>query len=138
MFKEDGVSVYVTPPSRAHGIRRFWAHVINYSKCMQENGVRSYAELERLWKAHYGRTEMREVVDELLEAEEDYHSFLEEVESAFRKEEDDDLVATVKVGEPFPSDVELLDVRSDKKLPLDQTYWKESKATLLVPKRHYG
>ena len=136
-FREMGVEKYVNVPTGA-GVRKLWSHVGNYIQCLRENCVETYSELEQLWKCHYGSPEVRDAVEDMLEAEERHEAFLKEVEGEFVKIQDgNEAVGGLKEGDIIPGNIEVIDARSKEARQI-RTCWESSKTTLFVMLRHFG
>ena len=130
------VEKFVGGPKR--GIRNLWTHVGNYVECMQANGLTKYGDLEELWKRHYSRPEIRDAVEDVLEAEERHQELLQEVESKFIEAQDS--MGAVKgwsMGDCVEGGLEVTDARSSEVKEI-RTYWEGSKVTLFVLLRHFG
>ena len=136
-YTDAGTRTFVDAPpgAKKRGIKILWSHVASYVDCFRANGVQKYSELEEVWKQHYGCQEVREVVEELLEAEERHRTFLEEVEKEFVSAQDSR--ADLKTGDVISGGVELTDARSLDVRKL-RSYWPKSKFTLFVLLRHFG
>ena len=134
----EEVEKFVNAAEPNLGVKKLWSHVANYVKCLQVNRVRTYRELENLWKNHYGEMEVRDVVEGVLEAE-DYHEvFLKEVERRFVEAQDTlGAVKPVKVGDSVVGGLKVTDAQSGEVREL-RTYWEKSKVTLFVLLRHFG
>lgn len=134
----EEVEKFVSAAQPNLGVRKLWSHVGNYVECLQVNGVKTYKELEDLWKSHYGKTEIRDVVDRVLEAEDHHEVFLKEVEGRFVEAQDTlGAVKPVTVGDSVMGGLKVTDAQSVEVKEL-RMYWEKSKVTLFVLLRHFG
>ena len=117
--------------------RRFFVLVVSYVQCMKRLGVQTWAEVKQLWSKHYGEPEVKEAVDNLLEAEKKYAEFVAEVESIISPLEDKLTKKAPKVGEMLQKDLSLIEIPSGQPKPLEES-WKGAKFTLFVFLRLLG
>ena len=126
------------PAGPKRGIRNLWSHVANYVECLRANGVTKYSDLEELWKRHYSRQEIRDAVEDVLEAEESHQSLLQEVEGPFIETQSSTGTGEVwSTGDCVCGDLEVTDARSSEVKEV-RSYWEGSKVTLFVLLRHFG
>ena len=117
------------------GIRRVWAHVASYEECLRTNSVGTYAELEKLWERQYGVQEVRDAVEDVLQAEDRHHALTKDVEREFVKLHSE---LDLKVeGDTVPGGLKVTDARCKKEQEI-QSFWEGSKYTLFVLLRHFG
>ena len=138
-----GVEKFIDAPSdsagaapKKRGVRNLWSQVALYVECLRVNGVDKYSELEGLWKRHYSRSEVRDAVEDVLEAERDHEDLLNEVESKF-VEKQDNTVEALAVGASIPGALKVTDARS-REVKEIRSYWEKSETTLFVMLRHFG
>ena len=117
------------------GIRRLWSHVASYEECLRSNGVGTYAELEKLWESQYGSQDVRDAVEEVLDAEERHEALLKDVQKEFVKAHSE--LQLKEIGDALPGDLKVADGRT-KEVQEIQSYWEGSKFTLFVLLRHFG
>lgn len=109
-----------------------------YTECMKRTAVQTRAELEQLWRRHYVHPEVRDAVDDLLEVEEDFAEFVNEVDKELSLYEDKIAYKDVaEMGQMLPKDLEVIEASSGQLATLE-SYWKGSKFTLFVVLRHFG
>ena len=109
-----------------------------YVDCMVSVGVSSREELEQMWKEHYRHADVRDSVEEVLGAEEEYRSFMAEADEEVQRYEDSialGSVATVGCQLP-PRDLTLLEAASGRPVSLE-SIWTKSRFTLFVLQRHF-
>ncbi|XP_075921285.1 uncharacterized protein LOC116939324 isoform X3 [Petromyzon marinus] len=90
-----------------------------YAQLMSSVLVSSRADLEQLWRLHLGKSDVREAVEELLQLEEEWSSFLKGMDERLDIE-----VTAPGVAEPavqLPLDLELTDARCGR--CLSQRCW---------------
>nr|XP_032803421.1 uncharacterized protein LOC116939324 isoform X2 [Petromyzon marinus] len=90
-----------------------------YAQLMSSMLVSSRADLEQLWRLHLGKSDVREAVEELLQLEEEWSSFLKGMDERLDIE-----VTAPGVAEPavqLPLDLELTDARCGR--CLSQRCW---------------
>lgn len=132
------IEKFVDVPSAMGGVRNLWSHVANYIECLRVNCVSKYSDLEELWKCHYGREEVRDTVEDVLQAEEEHKDLLQEIERDFVEKQDSGAsLKTLKVGDCISEGLRVTDARSKKECDIE-TYWKKSNTTLFVMLRHFG
>ncbi|KAM9779104.1 selenoprotein L [Syngnathus typhle] len=99
-------------------------------------GVKKKSEAEAAWQKLYGRAPVREQVEELLQLQSEWDSFLEYVDQSLQSS-----CAPVKPGgetvDIFSPETLLTDGRSGKSVTLDH-YRSPGQKLLLVLIRHYG
>lgn len=97
-------------------------------------GVKKKNEAEAIWQKSYHRPAVREKVEELLQVETEWDSFLDDVDRGLQT------AAEQQSGGPVESlspDIELTDARSGKSVTLGQ-YMNQGQKLLLVLIRHFG
>ena len=110
---------------------RFGALLLGYVQCMKPLGVQTEAELEQLWSKHYGEPEVKEAVDNLLEAEKKFTELLAEIESLQSPLEDKLTKKAAKVGQMLPKDLPVIEMPSGQPTALEDS-WNGAKFTLFV------
>ena len=110
-----------------------------YADVMQKVGVKTKRQLEELWATRYTEPALRDIVEQLMEAEESMTEFLGEVDRQLAKEEDNIVGKNpvLHVGDNFPEDLVMTEVPSGLDVPLGES-WKGSSYTLYVLLRHFG
>ena len=87
--------------------------VLLYVACMKEAGVKTWAELEELWKGCYYDEEVRETVEEFLNLEESLQELYDEIDGELQKAENRLAFDNVtKVGGLLPADLSLTECKS--------------------------
>ena len=126
---------FISTTNVTAGIRKLFIMPL-YIECFNSVGVKTRAELEKLWAKHYKVDKVREAVEELLEHEESMHEFAVEVDRELsRQEKKSNPVA--KVGQQLPRDLSLIDAETGLETRLDEC-WEGSKFTWFVFLRHFG
>ena len=111
--------------------------VAAYTECMLANGVATRKELEQLWGGLFHDEEVRETVEELLEAEQSYAELSAEADRELQKYEDQVAVANpLSVGDTVPA-LSLVEAETGEAVPVDK-YLKRSKLSLFILVRHFG
>ncbi|XP_061414771.1 uncharacterized protein LOC133346951 isoform X2 [Lethenteron reissneri] len=88
-------------------ITRLGAMIREYAQLMSSVLVSSRADLEELWRRHWGKSDVRDAVEELLQLEEEWSSFLKGIDERLDNE-----VTAPGVAEPavqLPLELELTD-----------------------------
>lgn len=120
------------------GVKNLWSHVASYVECLEANGVETYSELERLWERRYGSQEVRDAVEDVLQAEERNDELCNDIEKEFVKIQSERRELELKkIGDSIPAELKVTDARS-KEVRKIQSYWEGSKFTLFVLLRHFG
>ena len=137
-YETSATTEYVDLDNK-NGICRMFRPVQMYADSMTALGVKTRAQLEEVWREQYKVEEVRDCVEELLSAEENFENFLAEVERGLQKEEEDlaSLVEIVTVGSQLPSDLSFLEAKPGKERKLESC-WKKSRFTLMVLMRHFA
>ena len=121
-----------------NGIRQVFSAMPVYADTMEKLGVRKRSELEKLWGKHYRHAAVRESVEMLLEAEENFTEFISEVDKELILYEDQHHTFNpLTEGELLPKSLALVEASSGERFTLE-TYWKQSRFTLFVLLRHFG
>ena len=108
-----------------------------YVDCMVSVGVSSREELEELWKEHYRHASVRDSVEEVMMAEEEYRSFITEADEEVQRYEDGIASASMAtVGCQLPKDLTLLEAVSGQATSLE-SIWTKSRFTLFILQRHF-
>ncbi|KAG1691092.1 Multidrug resistance-associated protein 1 [Nymphon striatum] len=102
-------------------ITPFGMNVLNlFASLLQLTNVNSRSELENIWKSHYHNESTREMIDEWLEAEDDWNNTLHDIDSKcliqYTNEHQPD-TPDVAVGS-LMCDAELIEVKSGKTMTL--------------------
>lgn len=132
---EDIYEFLDSTKNAASGIRQLFV-VSLYIECFESMGVKTRAELEKLWAKHYKDHKVREAVEELLDSEDSVREFAVEVEKVLRLHEQKSN-PPAKLGQVLPKDLLLTDAETGQEMPLE-AYWKGSKFTWFVFLRHFG
>ena len=112
---------FISTTNVAAGIRKLFCIMPLYIECFNSVGVKTRAELEKLWAKHYKVDKVREAVEELLEHEESMHEFAVEVDRELsHQEKKSDPVA--KVGQQLPRDLSLIDAKTGLETRLDECW----------------
>lgn len=119
----------------AAGIRQLFIMPL-YIECFVSMGVKTRAQLEKLWAKHYRDHKVRETVEELLDNEDSVRELAMEVDNVLSLHEQKSNPAA-KLGQVLPKDLILTDAETGQETPLE-TYWKGSKFTWFVFLRHFG
>ena len=120
------------------GVKNLWSHVASYVECLEANGVETYSELERLWERRYGSQDVRDAVEDVLQAEERNDELCKDIEKEFVKIQSERRELELKnIGDSIPAELKVTDARS-KEVQKIQSYWEGSKFTLFVLLRHFG
>lgn len=121
-----------------HGILKIFAATPAYADCMKKLGVQSKAELEDLWGKHYGEPGVKDAVDILLQAENNFTMCVAEIEGKLRPLETKlTLNSAARIGQDLPEEHPLVEIPSGKQISL-QACWKGAKFTLFVLLRLFG
>ena len=132
---------FINNPSGAvgrKGMRNLWSHVASYEACLRANDVETYSELERLWKGAYGSREVRDAVEDLLQAEERHATLVKDIERDFLEIQNGGHSLELKLtGDVVPGELKVTDA-SSKDIREIRSYWEGSKVTLFVLMRHFG
>ena len=111
--------------------------VFDYVQCMKDVGVKTWAELEQMWKGCYHDEEVRKHVEELLGLEESLQELFDDIDVEIQKAEDQLAIQNVtNVGDQLPADLALTNCRSGEVVQFENV-WKQSKYTLFVPLKFY-
>uniref|UniRef100_A0A671V8T0 Selenoprotein L n=2 Tax=Sparus aurata TaxID=8175 RepID=A0A671V8T0_SPAAU len=95
-------------------------------------GVKKKSEAEAVWQKFYHRAAVREQVDELLQLESDWDSFLVSVDEGLQTE-----LSGGTIAESLSPETPFTDGRSGKSVTLGQ-YLDQGQKLLLVLIRHFG
>uniref|UniRef100_A0AAQ5Y4M7 Selenoprotein L n=1 Tax=Amphiprion ocellaris TaxID=80972 RepID=A0AAQ5Y4M7_AMPOC len=98
-------------------------------------GVKTKSEAEAIWKKFYHHAEVREQVEELMQLETEWDSFLESVDTGLQTSQEQLPVA--KTGDSLSPDIAFTDARSGESVTLGQ-YLSQGQKLLLVLIRHVG
>ena len=127
---------FLNSDSRSDGVMGIYP-VGLYLDCLESVGVKTRAQLEEVWKELYKAEEVRECVEELLSAEENFDNFVEEVDKDLQSYEDSLAVSQVStVGCSVPKDISLVEAKSGNAVILGNLL-KQSKFTVFVLRKHY-
>lgn len=97
-------------------------------------GVKKKSEAEAVWQKFYHHEAVREQVEELLQVENEWDSFLESVDEGLQAT---DGQLSGQIADSLSPDVEFIDGRSGKSVTLGQ-YLDQGQKLLLVLIRHFG
>lgn len=121
-----------------HGILKLFAATPAYAECMRKFGVESKAELEELWGKHYEEPGVKDAVDTLLKAEDNFTKFVAEIDEKLSPLENKLTVNSVaQIGEDLPKEHPLIEIPSGQQTSLEAC-WKGAKFTLFVLLRLFG
>lgn len=96
-------------------------------------GVKKWSEAEAIWQKSYNHEAVREQVEELLQLETEWDSFLEGVDRGLQTTD----AQLSQTADRLSPDTELIDARSAKSVTLGQ-YLGQGQKLLLVLIRHFG
>lgn len=98
-------------------------------------GVKKWSEAETIWQKFYDHEAVREQVEELLQLETEWDSFLEGVDRGLQTT--DTQLSGGQIADTLSPETELIDARSAKSVTLGQ-YLGQGQKLLLVLIRHFG
>lgn len=107
-----------------------------YAQCFNKVGVKSKKELEALWSKYFSDEEVRTSVEALISAEENYKSFMKELDQYLKTYEDEVALPVVNVGDCLPMDVSFVHASTGNKVSLSSIL-KKTIYTLFVLRKHY-
>lgn len=114
-----------------------WALAPLYADCYTRSGAKTRNELEQIWKDHARSKAVQESAGEVLDAEQEFQSFIDKLAAVLDKVEDRDACPNVSVvGSQLPN-LCLINARSGSSMALD-SYWKRSPFTHFALIRHFG
>ncbi len=120
------------------GISQLYSLMPVYAECLDNAQVDTRGNLERAWTRCTDHAHVKRSVDNLLEAEEEFEDFVDEVERELRKKESPYAVkSSALAGHKLPKGLALITASTGKPLTLEAC-WKDSKYTLFVLIRHFG
>ncbi len=137
-FKASGdISDFV----KSHGSNHFHGLTLIYPvqvyvACLKTAGVATRKDLEALWTRLYSDGTVREAVEELLAVEENWTSFVSELDQEMSDYEEKTAFGAIKVGEYFPLDLPLIDTTTGDNLLL-KSVLEKSPYTLCILRKHY-
>ena len=114
-----------------------WALAPLYADCYTKSGAKTRKELEQIWKDHAGNKAVQESAGCVLDAEQEFQSFIDKLAAALDEVEDRDACPNVSVvGSQLPN-LRLVDARSGSSVTLD-SYWKRSPFTHFALFRNFA
>lgn len=111
-----------------------------YAQCMIEHNVTTWKDFEDIVKKHYKDEGVRELVEELLSAEDGYKHFVEKREKELATLEKENSLREneiITVGQTVPRNLTLTEAQSGNSVSLI-SYCEKSEYTLFILMRHYG
>ena len=109
-----------------------------YHACFLAAEVKTRKQLEELWVSRYTEEAVRDAVDDLLAAEQDYRQYISEIDADLRLLEESlspSETSTV-IGSQLPVGISLVQASSGTSLSLESLL-KKSRFTLFVFRKHY-
>ena len=120
------------------GIKLMFQPMPVYAESMIRHKVKTWKEFEGIISKHYKDDGVKELVEKLLSAEENYRDFiLEQEEDLAVVETENSFSEILTVGKTIPKDLMILEAQSGDSKPLN-SYCKNAKYTLFILMRHYG
>lgn len=111
--------------------------VQHYYECLSAVGVKTRKELEEVWVRFYKDEAVRESVEGLLTAEDNWRAFIRYMDAGLQKiESERSPVATSTLGSQLPQDLCLTEAVSGDSVAVE-TILKESRYTLFILRKHY-
>lgn len=110
-----------------------------YAECFKSLGMKSRTELETLWGKNFHHEEVRDAVEELLLAEDNYRStsLVQELDRRMHAHEEEAVALPVVVaGECLRTEATFVEARSGDTISL-KTLLQKSPYTLFVLRKHY-
>ena len=136
-LREQDIYQYMDRDNK-NGVSQLFTIVSIYADLFRDTNTGNRPKLEKLWRSCYDHPGCKECVDELLDAEEHYEDFVDEIEKALRVGEKAQTVrSSALAGHVLPKDLSLVMAATGKPSTLG-TCWKDSKYTLFVLIRHFG
>lgn len=129
--KEAAVSLERFVP---HKITTLFGLISPGAQLYKSIGVKDRSEAEAVCQKFYHHAEVREKLEELLELENEWNSFLDEVDKGLQTT---DWLSGGKMADSLSPDVAFTDGRSEKSVTLGQ-FLEQGQKLLLVLIRHYG
>ena len=99
--------------------------------------MKTRAQLEQLWASYYSNEDVRECVEDLLEAENAYGQFMADIDEATQAYEDKLALDIAGEGSSLPPDLSLTDTMTGEPLRLEKV-WKKARFTLFVLRKHFA
>lgn len=118
-----------------HKITTMFGLITGGTTLLKNLGVTKMSEAEELWKKSYHREAVREQVDELLQLETEWDSFLEGVDRGLQTPGEQ--MSDMKTAESLSLDTELINTCSGKNVTLGE-FLSPGQMQLLVLIRHIG
>uniref|UniRef100_A0A8P4GRV6 Uncharacterized protein n=2 Tax=Dicentrarchus labrax TaxID=13489 RepID=A0A8P4GRV6_DICLA len=118
-----------------HKITTLFGLITAGAQLYKSLGVKKKSEAEAVWQKYYHQAAVREQVEELLELEGEWDSFLEGVDRDLQVT--DRLLSGSKIVESVSPDAAFTDVRTGKSVTLGQ-YLDQGQKLLLLLIRHFG
>lgn len=104
-----------------------------YEKCLQRVGAKTKDEMERKFHRHSRNAHLREACTELLDVEQEWDSFLKDVDKSLEEDSAD----IVSLDETGPIDVPLVDARSSNETSL-RNFLHGGQSLVLILLRHFA
>ncbi|XP_038656534.1 selenoprotein L [Scyliorhinus canicula] len=104
-----------------------------YVKFLNSLHVQKRSDAEDLWKAFYHSTSVQDEVEDLMQFELEWNSFLSDVDARLKT---DCFQAQLSMGKQVPGHMTFTDVRSEKEVRLEEFLHQEK--LLLVLLRHFA
>lgn len=116
-------------------VRQLGAAIGGYFKCMNGFGVKTRAALEAIWSKFYQSQDIRDAVEELIEVEDNWNAFLDNVDCMLSGTVIDEDVQ-VSTGMHAPCDIPLINVTTKSSTSLGDMIGQ--RFLLLVMLRHFA
>lgn len=107
-----------------------------YAECFKSLGMKSRTELETLWGKNFHHEEVRDAVEELLLAEDNYRSLVQELDRRMHAHEEAVALPVVVAGECLRTEATFVEARSGDTISL-KALLQKSLYTLFVLRKHY-
>lgn len=122
------------------GIKLLFRPMPVYAECISKHMVDTWKDFEEIVRKHYKDEGVKDLVEELLSAEETFEDFIRKREqelTEFEKNRSLSEQDVLTLGKVIPKDLTLIDAQSGDSRPIT-TFCSKSKYTLFILMRHYG
>ncbi|XP_014353576.1 selenoprotein L [Latimeria chalumnae] len=132
----------VVEESKQGSMKEFVLHRISslgtmigvYATFLNRLSVQKRCDAEQLWKKYFYCSDVRDCVDDLLQFEIEWNSFLQSVDSVLQC---DNITAQLELGGQVSQDLEFVEARSGRSIKFAD-YLGKGKKLLLVLLRHFA
>ncbi len=135
-YDPSRLNEFLCGDSKAAGIYGVYP-VQHYYDCLRTVGVTTRKDLEGVWSKFYADESVRESVERLLVAEDDWQAFIRSIDTDLQEVEKQLSPSTIStVGSQLPDGLSLVESTSGNGVAVD-TLLKQSRYTLFIFRKHY-